>query len=104
MDYFQVNRDGVISIGSPFDTPPSPFPLNTADTLIAPFWDSIDPSMGRVFYRFSMGEDELIEEVRMIVNTAFGSSFNPLSLFVATWDRVPQLKGDPDLVSVTSLL
>ena len=89
----QVNANGVISFRRVFFQHwTSPFPLDSDDILIAPFWDDIDiRDSGQIFYRFS---NDLILLSRFQSDINDGSGFSPVSLFIATWDRVAAYNGD----------
>ena len=95
----QVNANGVISLRKGFDDFNSrPFPLFTDDILIAPFWDDINIEItGQIFYRFS-NDSSLLTLFQSYINDS--SDFSPVSLFIATWDRVAQLDGDSSVVRV----
>ena len=91
----QVNANGVISFRRRFSQFPSPFPLDSDDILIAPFWDLIDiRDSGQIFYRFS---NDLILLSRFQSDINDGSGFSPVSLFIATWDRVPSFLYGPEV-------
>ena len=89
----QVNANGVISFRREFhEFVTSPFPLDSADILIAPFWADIDiTDSGQIFYRFS-NDLMLLSRFQSDIND--GSGFSPVSLFIATWDRVAAFNGD----------
>lgn len=88
-----------MSIGAAFTDPStSPFPLSNY-TLIAPFWDDINTNVaGRIFFRFS-GDPDLLDEVGSSIEDAFDCEFNPVLLFIATWDSVAQINGSSNEVS-----
>ena len=50
-----------------------------------------------IYYRFSV-DPSLLEEVGGNISDAFGTSFIPSQLFVATWDRVAAIGGLNNLV------
>ena len=85
----QVHAHGILSFREPFNQSiPMSFPLNTTGPLIAPFWDTVDLSLGgEVWYR---GEYhyEILRRVRDKISGAFDGDFYPNSLFIATWDKV----------------
>ena len=66
-----------------------------AGILIAPFSDGVDiRRFGKLFYR-ETSNVTLIQRARDQLQELFPSysSFTPTTLFIATWDRVPQFGG-----------
>ena len=99
--YLQVSTNGVVSFGDPFTNPSSsPFPLSTNDILIAPFWDDSNvESGGQVLFRLSDNQT-LLKQVGSIINDRLEYDFTPTMLFIVTWNRIPEFRGSPDIVSV----
>ena len=86
----QVNTNGVISFRISFlDFIPSPFPLNTADVLIAPFWDDFDVGQGGDILFRQTNDESLLEAVGTRIEEGLMWDFSPTLLFIATWDGVP---------------
>ena len=88
---FQVNANGDISFLQPLSTfVPQPFPLDFQ--LIAPFWADSDTGPlegGDVWYRETKDPD-LLEIVKSFIRSSFinHATFEPVSLFIATWDHI----------------
>lgn len=90
----QVNENGVLSFRRNFTvSSTTPFP-RAGDILIAPFWEDVDITIsGDIFYEaFTLSPSNVssIDFIRILFVTP---TFNPTSLFVATWDDVAQLGG-----------
>ena len=98
VQFFQVSSTGLLSFRQSFTHSMSIlFPLE-AKILIAPFWSDVDTSFaGLVSYRFSM-DQSLLDAVQVYINESLNAPFSPAFLFIATWDRVPQLRGDLSVV------
>ena len=96
----QVSTNGVLSFRASFtDFISRPFPLSTSDVLIAPFWDDSNVlNGGQVLFRLSDNET-LLNQVGSTINDALDGDFTPGLLLIATWNRIPELGGDSDLVS-----
>lgn len=54
---------------------------------------------GDIYFCFAVDES-LIQEVGGNISEAFGVSFTPTLLFVATWDRVARFGGSRFIVSI----
>lgn len=70
----------------------TPFPLNNTQGLIAVYWTDVDTTpegSGTVWYRETT-DDTLLRRFRDEIKRAFPIQriFNPISLFIATWDHV----------------
>ena len=87
----QVNNNGDISFTTPVSTfTPEAFPLSGNLQLIAPYWADVDTrGTGSVWYRETT-DTQLLARARDEIRAAFinQASFNPTSLFIATWDHV----------------
>ena len=87
----QVNNNGDISFTGPISTfTPQAFPLSGNLQLIAPYWADVDTrGTGSVWYRQTT-DTQLLARARDEIRAAFinQASFNPTSLFIATWDHV----------------
>lgn len=69
--------------------------------LITPFWGDVDTrGTGQILYRETTDSD-LLEQTRLDVLNQYPeiTSFNPSSLFIATWDHVGYYDSHTDLVS-----
>ena len=101
--YLQVNTNGVLTFDQPFLVPlPRPFPYNSL-RKISPFWENFDTSRnGRIYYR-NTTDITLLRRAQYHLQDIFPSArgFFPSYLFIATWDRAPELglTGNPSLVS-----
>ena len=87
----QVNDNGVISFGSPFNVwTPTSFPLGGTDKIIAPYWADVDArGTGNIYYRQTTDPSLLARattEIRAIFSTSTNVSIT--NLLIATWDRV----------------
>ena len=106
----QVNNNGVISFQRAVTRFTSiPFPLNddvlTEDLeLIAPYWADVDTrGAGTVWYR-ETDNLELRTRAAGDIRTAFNqSTFLPMQLFIATWERVGYFSQHTDLVSTAPI-
>ena len=70
----------------------TPFPLNSTQGLIAVYWTDVDTrpnGSGIVWYRETTNA-ALLRRFRDEIRRAFPTQrmFNPISLFIATWDHV----------------
>ena len=85
------NNGGISFVNALFQFTPEPFPLDFE--LIAPFWADVDTRgtgvNNTVWYRETSDPDALSRSRNDIQCSAFAdSSFNPIYLFIATWDHV----------------
>jgi len=83
-----VNTNGVISFLFPTqDFVPIKFPA--LNPLIAPFWTDLTTlNGGKIFYRESTNINDL--KLAKILTTSAGfTSFDPIRVFIITWDKVP---------------
>ena len=98
---FQVNSNGALYFGPPFDlTITDRFPY-FPENIIAPFFSDVNTeTAGEVYFRFT-SDPLLREQVDSLVPMFFLDSnvFNSLQLFIATWDRVAEFNGRNDSVS-----
>ena len=101
--YMQVNNNGVISFQrAVFQFTPDSFPLSDDLELIAPYWADVDTrGAGTVWYRET---DDAVLRARAAGDIQAAnisqSTFLPLQLFIATWDRVGYFSQNTDLVSI----
>ena len=75
------------------------FPLLDRIPLIVPFWNFVDiRRFGNIFYR-ETSNVTLLQRARDQLQELFPSSgnFTPTTLFIATWDRVAQFGGGPQV-------
>ena len=75
------------------------FPLLNRIPLIVPFWNFVDiRRFGNIFYR-ETSNVTLLQRARDPLQGLFPSSgnFTPTTLFIATWDRVAQFGGGPQV-------
>jgi len=88
-----VNTHGVLSFDRSFNQfEPWPFPISTL-SLISPYWEDFSTvRFGRVYYRIT-SDSNLLLRAQYHLQDLFpsGSLFFLSYLFIATWDRVPQL-------------
>jgi len=98
-----VNLNGVLTFNEPFlEVNPEPFPL-TSRTMISPYWEHHSTTrFGDVYYR-NTTDLTLLRRAQYLLQDVFPSARNffPSYLFIASWDRVPQLGtegGNPNLV------
>ena len=88
-----MNTNGVISFKHSFHkTEPQDLPLKSP-ALISPYWEDFSTvRFGRVYYRIT-SDSNLLLRAQYHLQDLFpsGSLFFPSYLFIATWDRVPQL-------------
>jgi len=84
----QVNNNGDISFDAPVSSfTPSSFPV-AGFPLIAPYWADVDTrGTGEVYFRETQDTAILIR-ARDDISRAFSIRFNPILVFIATWDRV----------------
>ena len=97
----QVNNNGIISFdGAVSSFTPESFPLQNNRALIAPYWADVDTrGTGTVYYRESQDTD-LLRRARDDIFMAFSGRirFQPVFLFIATWDRVGYFSRQTDRV------
>ena len=95
----QVNNNGDISFTTPVSTyTPQAFPLSGNLQLIAPYWGDVDTrGTGSVWYRETT-DNQLLARARDEIQAAFinQATFNPTSLFIATWDHVGYFSANTD--------
>ena len=115
----QIANNGILSFRQSFSSIshiPTPFPNDVI--MIAPFWADVDTrnsseappagvareDIGRVWYREAF-DNELLEKAGREIREAFIglSTFNPKSLFVATWRNVGYYNGHTDKVEASML-
>ena len=101
----QITSNGVLSFRHSFpDFTPEPFPLefssnSNIEVLISPFWDDTNYGQGgSVLYRFTTSPN-ILEEIGTNITNAFGINFDPVIVFIVTWDRLPEYQGPSDVVS-----
>ena len=103
----QMVVDGVISFGQP---PPEvmnsneAFPTGTGAYLVAPFSTSLDLSSGgsvvcQLLRCNTTTSQERLERVSDFISQVKNISFEGTWMFVATWNNVPQLHFNDNLVS-----
>ena len=99
----QVNSNGVISLQNRFSSySPRPFPtgLRENETILCPFWDDINPSLGGDIYHSNFEQHQnSISKTSQLIQTTLGHAFHPTTVFTATWDHVPPY-GGPVAVSL----
>ena len=99
----QVNNNGDISFTTPVSAyTPQAFPLSGNLQLIAPYWADVDTrGTGSVWYRQTT-DTWLLARARDEIQAAFinQASFNPTSLFIATWDHVGYYSRHTDKVGL----
>lgn len=86
----QVNTNGILSFRGSFVVFTSaPFPF-TGLPLIAPFWDDVDTRNGGTAYYRETANSTLLERFKseLVAVSPLFASFEPSSLFLATWDHV----------------
>ncbi len=83
-----VNSNGVISLGSPYETPGiSSFPI-TSPPLIAPFWIDLNPSVnGTISYRYISNISFIDEGINAFNGFSF-PLYRSTSALLITWDEV----------------
>ena len=98
---FQVNTNGVLSLGETLQNY-SGEGLSIVNTaLIAPFWADVDTrEIGEVFYR-QTNESSCIANVTSIIRAVFEDAveFAPFTVFIATWNSVGYFNRNTDRVS-----
>ena len=91
MQCLQINEDGIISFGKPFNVPtPQSLPLNGIHKIIAPYWDDVDTiKSGKIFYRQTT-DPILLARATSEISAAFpdSGSITIQHLLIATWYRV----------------
>ena len=70
----------------------TPFPLNSTQGMVAVYWTDVDTRLigsGIVWYR-ETADATLLRQFHEEIRSAFPTQriFNPISLFIATWDHV----------------
>lgn len=103
-----VNTNGHLSFETelPGYQPTLVLPLEMNVKLIAAFLADIDTTVaGSVFYRETT-EEALLQRAASDVQTHFSQYplFDPLSLFIATWDEVAAYGGDPSVVNTFQIV
>ena len=79
---------------------PETFPI-TGIPMIAPFWADVDTTgTGYVWYRTTNDMALISKAMHDIPYNLSGSQFNPLWLFIATWDHVGYHSSHTDKVCV----
>ena len=94
----QIGSNGIVAFEQRFTGSPRVFPFPDL-SLIAPFWDVVDiERFGDVFYRITSNVT-LLQRAHVQLQELFPSSgnFTPTILFIATWDRVAQFGGGPQV-------
>ena len=83
-----INSNGVISLGSPYETPGiSSFPT-TSPPLIAPFWIDLNPSVnGTISYRYISNISSIDEGINAFNGFSF-PLYRSTSALLITWDEV----------------
>ncbi len=83
-----VNSNGVISLGSPYETPGiSSFPT-TSPPLIAPFWIDLNPSVnGTISYRYIFNTSSIDQGINAFNGFSF-PLYRSTSALLITWDEV----------------
>ena len=82
------------------------FPLGDGRFIIVPFWGDVDTrGTGTVWYRETT-DTSLLLQARNEIRAAFVDqmSFEPETLFIATWDHVGYFYRHTDLVCVAVIL
>ncbi|XP_060577111.1 nidogen-2-like [Ruditapes philippinarum] len=104
-----VSTNGLISFGSEFPRyqPDMVLPLGLKEIkIIAAFFADMDIDVaGNVFYRETT-EEALLQRVAADIQGHFSEfpDFEPLGLFIATWDGVGAFKGDPKSVNTFQIV
>lgn len=85
----QLYDNGYIGVGSTTGSKtPSPLPFTSDSPMIAAYWADVDTTnLGTVYYRETK-DSTFLEAVRDEIRAVYGSSFTPITLFIATWDQV----------------
>ena len=88
-----MNTNGVLSFGQSYVQPSSQledFNSVLSPPIIAPFWNDIDITKGGTIYYRQDSNPVIAERVQQDLSPHFPEAefFNPLLVFVATWDRV----------------
>ena len=90
-EFTQINENGVISFGSPFNVhTPSSLPLNGTDEIIAPYWADVDTRRtGNIYYRQTT-DPSLLFKANREIRAAFPmcGDVTIQNLLIATWHRV----------------
>ena len=107
----QIYRNGIVTFDQIIITDsPRVFPFPDLP-LIAPFWDVVDiRRFGNIFYRITSNAT-LLQRAHDQLQELFPSSgnFTPTTLLIATWDRVAERGGGPQVricihdVTITTL-
>lgn len=91
LPWIQVNTNGILSFRFPFSSSfARSFPFFSSP-LISPYWDNFDLRRGgNLFYR-QTSNITLLQRVRDQIEESISSASNfiPITIFIATWDRVP---------------
>ncbi|XP_053375002.1 nidogen-1-like [Mercenaria mercenaria] len=103
-----VNSNGHLSFESelPGYQPTMVMPLGIEVKIIAAFMADLDLSVGgNVFYRETT-EEALLQRVAADIQGHFSqfTSFEPLGLFIATWDKAPAFRGDTKSVNTFQIV
>ncbi len=86
---------GLLSFQSAYiDHYQQPLPINNTVPLILLFWSDTDiEKRGQIFYReVSNSESQTMTLARFLLPPNF-NHFNPISIFIATWNQVPPNSG-----------
>ncbi len=84
----QVNSNGLLSFRTPFNSSPLTLPLSTDNIVIASFWDDVG-DLGQIYTR-STTEAIILNNIQSFISTAFQISSSLTSLFIVTWEGVPE--------------
>ena len=95
----QIRTDGVVSFGSALNFSLLPLPLS--GKLLAPLWDLYN--FGPILFRLSENQT-LFNQVGSIINDHLEYDFTPTMLLIVTWNRIPEYRGSPDIVSVIIII
>ena len=97
----QVNNNGLLSFDAEVSQyTPQSFPLGDGRMIIAPYWGDVDTrGVGTVWYR-ETSTISLLDRAKRDIQSAFVNQrfFEPITLFIATWDRVGYYSSHTDLV------
>ena len=96
-----MNNNGDMTFNALFSNyTPRPFPIQ-GNPMIAPFFADVDTrGTGKVWYRATNDSALLAKAVKDIPSIIAGPNFNPLWLFIATWDHVGYYETNTDKVSI----
>ena len=88
-----INTNGFLSFLSPSNKQYSPQKYPISIPLISPFWSDINTLIGgRIYYRESSSPSDLNKAKSDIANV-YATSFNPLRVYITTWDQVAAYGG-----------